>query len=59
MLIEWIVEEILREIDEKQTVNCLRRVITKFKITNWNEKSLKNKADWEKFVKETKDCIGL
>jgi len=38
--------------------NCIKPAINKCKITNWKEGS-KNRADWEKSIKEVKVCIGL
>jgi hypothetical protein len=38
--------------------NCLQADISKCKITNWKERS-KNRADWEKPIKEAKVSIGL
>jgi len=38
--------------------NCVQTDINKCKITNCKERS-RNRADWEKYMKEAKVCIGL
>ena len=38
--------------------NCLQTDISKCKTTNWKVRS-KNRADWEKSIKEAKVSIGL
>ena len=38
--------------------NCVQTDINKCKIKNWSERS-KNRADWEKSIKEAKVRIGL
>jgi hypothetical protein len=39
-------------------LNCVQTDINKCKVTNWKERS-RNRADWEKSMKEAKVCIGL
>ena len=48
----------LRRWPKNRWWNCIQTAINKFKITNWKERS-KNRADWEKSIKETKLHIGL
>jgi hypothetical protein len=38
--------------------NCVQTVVNKCKIKNWKDMS-RNRADWEKSIKEAKVCIGL
>ena len=38
--------------------NCVQRVINKFEITDWSERS-KNSDDWGKSIKEAKIRFGL
>ena len=38
--------------------NCVQAVINKRKIKNWKERS-KNRADWEKCIKEAEVRFGL
>jgi hypothetical protein len=38
--------------------NCVQTDIKKCKINNWKERS-KNRADWERAIKEAKVLIGL
>jgi hypothetical protein len=38
--------------------NCVQTAIKKCKINNWKERS-KNRADWERAIKEAKVRIGL
>jgi hypothetical protein len=43
---------------KKQMVDGVQIDINRCKIKNWEERS-KNRADWEKSIKEVKVCIGL
>jgi hypothetical protein len=38
--------------------NCIQTDINTCKIKNWKGRS-RNRADWEKFIREPKGCIGL
>jgi hypothetical protein len=39
-------------------LNCVQTGINKYKITNWKERS-RNRAGWEKSMKEAEVCIRL
>ena len=48
----------LRGQSRNRWLNCVHTDINKCKIKNWKEKS-RNRADWEKSIKEAKVHIGL
>jgi hypothetical protein len=48
----------LRGRPKNRWCNCVQTDNNKCKITNWKER-LKNRADWEKSVKESKVRVGL
>jgi hypothetical protein len=48
----------LKKKKKNRRCNCVQTDINKCKITNWKDR-LKNRADWEKSVKEATVGVGL